>query len=78
MLDKYNNYAYNIIGKNIYGGIFMKKRLQGLIAGVLIGAMLTSGAVIAKQISETAELFYNNIKIYITAEKLCQKMLMVM
>ena len=43
----------------------MKKRLQGMIAGVLIGAILTSGVVFAKQISETAELFYNNIKIYI-------------
>ena len=28
----------------------MKKKLQGLIAGVLIGAMLTSGVVFAKQI----------------------------
>ncbi len=43
----------------------MKKRLQGLIAGVLIGTVITSGMVFAKQISETAELFYNNIKIYI-------------
>lgn len=51
----------------------MKKRLQGLIAGVLIGAMLTSGAVFAKQISESAELFYNNIKIYIDGGEIVPK-----
>ena len=51
----------------------MKKRLQGLIAGVLIGAMLTSGMVFAKQISETAELFYNNIKIYIDGREIVPK-----
>ena len=51
----------------------MKKRLQGLIAGVLIGATLTSGVVFAKQISETAELFYNNIKIYIDGGEIVPK-----
>lgn len=51
----------------------MKKRLQGLIAGILIGAMLTSGVVFAKQISETAELFYNNIKIYIDGGEIVPK-----
>lgn len=51
----------------------MKKRLQGLIAGVLIGAMLTSGVMFAKQISETAELFYNNIKIYIDGGEIVPK-----
>ena len=51
----------------------MKKRLQGLIVGVLIGAMLTSGMVFAKQISETAELFYNNIKIYIDGGEIVPK-----
>lgn len=51
----------------------MRKRLQGLIAGVLIGAMLTSGGVFAKQISETAELFYNNIKIYIDGGEIAPK-----
>ncbi len=51
----------------------MKKRLQGLIAGVLIGAMLASGVVFAKQISETAELFYNNIKIYIDGGEIVPK-----
>lgn len=51
----------------------MKKRLQGLIAGILIGAMLTSGVVFAKQISETVELFYNNIKIYIDGGEIVPK-----
>ena len=51
----------------------MKKRLQGLVAGVLIGAMLTSGVVFAKQMSETAELFYNNIKIYIDGGEIVPK-----
>ena len=51
----------------------MNKRLQGLIAGILIGAMLTSGVVFAKQISETVELFYNNIKIYIDGGEIVPK-----
>ena len=51
----------------------MKKRLQGLIAGILIGTMLTSGMVFAKQISDTAELFYNNIKIYIDGGEIVPK-----
>ena len=51
----------------------MKKRLQGLIAGVFIGAMLTSGAVFAKQISQTAELFYNNIKISLNNKEVLPK-----
>ena len=51
----------------------MKKRLQGLIAGMLIGAMLTGGTAIAKQISETAEVFYNNIKIFIDGGEIVPK-----
>ena len=51
----------------------MKKRLQGLIAGLLFGTMLTSGVVFAKQISETTELFYNNIKIYIDGGEIVPK-----
>lgn len=47
----------------------MKKRLQGLIAGVLIGAMLTSGAVFAKQASETISVIYDNIKILIDGKE---------
>ena len=51
----------------------MKKRLQGLIAGVLIGTILTNGVAFAKQISETAELFYNSIKIYIDGGEIVPK-----
>lgn len=51
----------------------MKRRLQGLIAGILLGAMLTSGVVYAKQISETAELFYNNIKISLNSQEILPK-----
>ncbi len=51
----------------------MKKNLQGMIAGVLIGTILASGVVFAKQISETAELFYNNIKIYIDGGEIIPK-----
>lgn len=47
----------------------MKKRLQGLIAGIIIGSILTSGMVFAKQIRETAELFYNNIKITLNGKE---------
>ena len=43
----------------------MKKRLQKIIAGVLIGIMLTSGAAFAKQMSERIDVLYNNIKIII-------------
>ncbi len=51
----------------------MKKRLQGMIAGLLIGAILTGGVVFAKQISETAELFYNNIKISLNGQEITPK-----
>ncbi len=51
----------------------MKKRLQGLIAGVLIGALLASGTVFARQVSEMAEIFYNNIKIYIDGGEVVPK-----
>ncbi len=47
----------------------MKKRLQGLIAGVLIGTILTSGVVFAKQSSETINVIYDNIKILIDGKE---------
>ncbi len=43
----------------------MKKRLQGLIAGFLTGAILTGGLVFAKQSTETISVLYDNIKIII-------------
>ena len=51
----------------------MKKRLQGLIAGVIIGTILTSGMVYAQQIKKTAELFYNNIKITLNGKEVQPK-----
>lgn len=42
----------------------MKKRLQGLIAGVLIGATVAKGVVFATTGTKTIEAFYNNIKVY--------------
>ncbi|MBR5236973.1 MAG: copper amine oxidase N-terminal domain-containing protein [Clostridia bacterium] len=51
----------------------MKKRLQGFIAGVLIGVTLTSGTVFAKQIKETAVIFYNNIKISLNGQEIRPK-----
>ena len=51
----------------------MKKRFQGFIIGFVVCALLTCGTVFAKQISETAELFYNNIKIYINGGEIVPK-----
>ncbi len=51
----------------------MKKRLQGLFVGVLIGIMLASGSVFAKKVSEMAEIFYSNIKIYIDGAEIVPK-----
>ena len=42
----------------------MMKRLQGLIAGVLVGTMITGGAVFAATGTKTIEVLYNNIKVY--------------
>ena len=51
----------------------MKRKLKGLIACVLIGTILTSGVVLAKQIRETAELDYNNIKISLNGQEIQPK-----
>lgn len=42
----------------------MKQRLQGLIAGIAIGAICTGGAVLAKTATEYIEVSYDNIKVY--------------
>ena len=47
----------------------MKKRLQGLVTGVLIGTLLTSGVVFAKQTTETINVVYDNIKILIDGKE---------
>lgn len=51
----------------------MKKRLQGLIIGVLLGTMLTSGIVFARQISETINAVYMNVKLVIDGEEITPK-----
>ena len=51
----------------------MKKRLQGLILGVLIGAMMTSGVVFAKNIQETIDAVYMNVKLVIDGEEITPK-----
>lgn len=43
----------------------MKKRLQGLVAGVLIGALSTGSVAFAKVGTELIEAVYANVKIYI-------------
>ena len=51
----------------------MSKRLQGLIAGVLIGVMLSGSVAFAQRISKTAQLVYNNIKIFIDGGEIVPK-----
>lgn len=48
----------------------MKKRLQGIIAGIIVGVMLTGGTVFAKKVNEVKELFYNDIKITLNGQKI--------
>ena len=43
----------------------MRKRLQGLLVGILIGVLLTGGLVFAKQGSEMIEVVYQNVKLYV-------------
>lgn len=47
-----------------------KSRIQGFAAGVLASVLLMSGTTFAKQVAETAELYYNNIKVYINGAEL--------
>ena len=47
-----------------------KHRLQGLLAGLLIGVILTGGLVFAKQGTEMLEAMYNDIKIFIDGAQL--------
>lgn len=42
----------------------MKQRLQGLLAGIAIGALFTGGAVLAKTATENIAVTYDNIKVY--------------
>ena len=51
----------------------MKKRLQGIIAGLLAGVMLTGGLAYAKDISEKAQIYFRNIKIFIDGGEIVPK-----
>lgn len=51
----------------------MKKRLQGLIAGILIGTILTSGAAFAKKLREMIDAVYMNIKLVVDGEEIVPK-----
>ncbi len=51
----------------------MKKRLQGFVVGILFITLLAGGGAFAKQITEKAELFYDNIKIYIDGNEIVPK-----
>lgn len=42
----------------------MKSRVQGLIAGMLIGATITGGVVFATTGAKNIEVFYKNIKVF--------------
>ncbi len=48
----------------------MKRRLQGLIAGMLIGAMLTGGIAIAANTTTLYNVLANGIKIVVDGQKL--------
>ena len=48
----------------------MKKRLQGMIAGVLIGATMTGGAVIAANTTTLYDVISNGVKIVVDGKKL--------
>ena len=43
----------------------MGKRLQGLLAGILIGALFGGGLAFAKQGTEMIEVIYQNVKLYV-------------
>ena len=51
----------------------MKKRLQGLVSGMLIGAILTSSVVFATNGSRMAELLYANIRILLDGNEIIPK-----
>lgn len=42
----------------------MKRRLQGFLAGIIVGAFAVGGLALAKSSTEYIEVLYNNIKVY--------------
>lgn len=51
----------------------MKKRLQGMIIGVLIGSVIAGGTVYAKSGTESIQVMYDNIKIFMDGEEVTPK-----
>lgn len=51
----------------------MKKRLQGIIIGVLIGSVIAGGTVYAKSGTESIQVMYDNIKIFMDGEEVTPK-----
>lgn len=51
----------------------MKKRLQGLVAGLLIGLLLANGTMFTDALRKSADLIYNNIKIFIDGGEIIPK-----
>lgn len=51
----------------------MKKRLQGILIGMLATLLLTGGLVHAKDLSEKAQIFFRDIKIYIDGAEIVPK-----
>lgn len=55
------------------GGKIMKKRLQGMITGVVIGSIIAGGTVYAKSGTESIQVMYDNIKIFMDGEEVTPK-----
>lgn len=51
----------------------MKEKLKGMIIGILMTTVIVCGMAYAKQMSETAELFYKNIKIELNGRQVNPK-----
>lgn len=51
----------------------MKRKLQGLIIGLIIGSMLTGGAVFARNIQQAIDAVYMNIKLVVDGEEITPK-----
>ena len=51
----------------------MKKKLQGVVSGILIGVTLSSGVAFATNGSRMAELVYSNIKILLDGKEIVPK-----
>lgn len=60
---------YNLNGRMLK----MKKRLQGLVMGIIIGALMTSGIVFAKNIQETINAVYMNVKLVVDGIEITPK-----